>query len=87
MSCQSELDAANTCVAGDAACTACFEPSSFLDTFPADAEGFFRSVLAFDSPTSPDFCTEANWRVCKKFYPLENGPAVSTVEICSDDRR
>jgi hypothetical protein len=77
MSCQTELNAANTCVSGEATCTTCFEPTSFLETFPVDAENFFRSSLAFKPPTDPEFCVEANWRVCKKFYPLENGPAVS----------
>ena len=77
MSCGTELGTLATCVSGDAACSTCFDPSSFKETFPGDAENYFRSSLAFASPTDPEFCTEANWRVCKKFYPLENGEAVS----------
>jgi hypothetical protein len=48
-----------------------------MDDFPGDAENYFRSSLAFKNPSDPEFCLEANWRVCKKFYPLENGPSVS----------
>lgn len=75
MSCDNALSAANTCVNSDAACSTCFDPSSFMDTFPADAELFFRSSLPFKPPTDPEFCVEANWRVCKKFNPAENGEA------------
>ena len=78
--CGEELDAFATCVNTDASCT-CFDPTTIKDTWPEQAEGFFRASLAFASPTDPDFCTEANWRVCKKMYPLENGEAVSDVVV------
>jgi len=78
MACLAELTAANTCVGADAACTTCFDPGAFQESFPPQAENFFRSALAFASPTDPEFCLDANWRICKKFYPLENGEAVRT---------
>ena len=81
MVCDNELGVANTCVNSDAACSTCFDPSSFMDTFPADAENFFHSSLAFKPPTDPEFCIEANWRICKKFNPAENGEAVSEVKL------
>ena len=77
--CQDELDDFAQCVNVDASCTLCFDPVTIKDTWPEQAEGLFRASLAFASPTDPDFCTESNWRVCKKFYPLENGEAVSDI--------
>eukprot|EP00536_Pseudo-nitzschia_multiseries_P003086 jgi/Psemu1/6928/gm1.6928_g len=76
MSCSAELSTADTCVQGDDACKTCFDPGAFKDTFPGQAENYFRASLAFASPTDPEFCVEASWRICKKFYPLENGEAV-----------
>ena len=75
--CTEELSAAETCVKGDEACASCFDPASFLTDFPGKAEQFFRSTLAFKNPGDSEFCVEANWRVCKKYYPEENGEAVS----------
>eukprot|EP00537_Pseudo-nitzschia_pungens_P012917 CAMPEP_0172392540 /NCGR_PEP_ID=MMETSP1061-20121228/8647_1 /TAXON_ID=37318 /ORGANISM="Pseudo-nitzschia pungens, Strain cf. pungens" /LENGTH=238 /DNA_ID=CAMNT_0013123401 /DNA_START=335 /DNA_END=1048 /DNA_ORIENTATION=- len=75
MSCSTELTAADTCVQGDEACKTCFDPGSFKDTYPGQAENFFRSALAFASPNDSEFCVEANWRICKKYYPKENGEA------------
>lgn len=48
-----------------------------MKSFPGKAENYFRSALAFKNPGDPEFCVEANWRVCKKFYPVENGESVS----------
>lgn len=83
MSCSEELSAADTCVQSDEACATCFDPSAFLTDFPGSAENYFRSSLAFKNPGDPEFCVEANWRICKKFYPLENGEAVSiNIGVC-----
>ena len=76
--CTQELSVANSCVQSEAACTECFEPDTFMDTFPDQVDWYFRSTFSFTDPTSEDFCVEANWRVCKKFYPPEHGEAVST---------
>ena len=77
MACQEELGVADTCVQEDEACKACYNPASFKENFPSKAENYFRSSLAFKNPGDPEFCIEANWRVCKKFYPVENGESVS----------
>ena len=76
--CTQELSTANSCVQSEAACTECFETDTFMDTFPDQVDWYFRSTFSFTDPTSEDFCVEANWRVCKKFYPPEHGEAVST---------
>ena len=76
MVCEAELGAAETCVKGDESCT-CFNPDTFITEFPENAENFFRSSLAFKNPGDAEFCVEANWRVCKRYYPEEDGEAVS----------
>ena len=81
--CDTELAAATACVASDGACSTCFDPSSFATTFPDDAENYFSASLAYRSPTDPEFCVEANWRVWKKFNPAENGESVSRMMITS----
>ncbi len=77
MACIGELKEAEKCVKGDEACKTCFEPSSFMDTFLDKSENYFRSALAFKNPGDPEFCVEANWRMCKKFRAEDNGESVS----------
>ena len=77
MACQAELTTADDCVQSEDGCGSCFNKDNFAKTFPGKAENYFRSALAFKNPGDPEFCVEANWRVCKKFYPVENGESVS----------
>jgi len=79
--CETELRAAMVCVRDTKYCDACFDqdPEYFLRTFPADAEFYFQSAMAFTNPRDPGFCVEANWRICKNFSPIERGDAVSSV--------
>jgi len=60
-----KLDAFATCVENDPSCT-CFYPYTIRETWPAEAEGYFRSTFGYASPGSPEFCYEANMRVCEK---------------------
>ena len=60
-----KLDAFATCVENDPSCT-CFYPYTIRETWPAEAYGYFRSTLKNVSPDSPEFCYEANLRVCEK---------------------
>ena len=77
VSCMDELKEAEKCVKGDDACTSCFEPSSFINTFPNKTEIYFQSTLAFKNPGDPELCLEANWLICKKFRPEDSGESVS----------
>jgi len=76
--CSEALIAANSCVHSTSICEDCFEPDTFMDTFPEEAEWYFRQNLAFVSSTDPDWCTVANERVSREFNPhLQTHPQLS----------
>jgi hypothetical protein len=70
--CSGELQNAQSCVASNSFCGACFLPdSNFAEAFPEDVEMQFRTTLAFVPPTDPDFCNEANARVCNYYVEAQ----------------
>jgi hypothetical protein len=75
MVCDTELEGAISCVTGDAeTCAACIDINTYPDEFPSNAENAFRSTLAFKPPTDPEICLEANYRTCKPWSPIKDGP-------------
>ena len=76
--CAEALIAANSCVHSTSICEDCFQPDTFMDTFPEEAAWYFRRTLSFVSPTDPDFCAVANERVSREFNPhIQTHPQLS----------
>ena len=70
--CAGELQLADTCVASNPNCDACFLPDgTFALAFPEDVEMQFRTTLAFVPPEDPTFCNEANARVCNYYVEAQ----------------
>lgn len=67
MSCDSQLQAVETCAKADPASCDCFDQDNFQESFKKDTANAFKSTLAFKPPNDPEFCVEANFRTCKPF--------------------
>jgi len=74
MVCEAELAGATSCINGDAAtCGACYAGGVVDQDVIDNAENAMRSSLAFKSPTDPEFCLEAVYRVCKPYRTEKEG--------------
>jgi hypothetical protein len=71
--CEAQLLWANACVSSDAVdCNPCFDPDSFLGSFPKDVEAQFRTTtMSYVPPTDRSFCDETNRRVCRYYEKVQ----------------
>jgi hypothetical protein len=65
LACQSEMDAAVSCMMVDpTGCGGCIDKTTLEERFPLDAESAFRAQVSFLPPSDPDFCSQADARMC-----------------------
>lgn len=61
--CASQLMAADACVQADPGGCGCFS-QPFIDAFPSEIGGAYRTTMAFEVPGTEWFCEVANENVC-----------------------
>jgi hypothetical protein len=64
MACQVELGALEACVSADAAACACGTIAPVDPIFIDAGQAAFATTMAFDDPSTPEFCTKANSLMC-----------------------